>query len=295
VTMANQILILGSQGLIGSALTEVLADRKPIGLDKSECDVTRPDQVHAVLKRFQPGTVINATGYTSVDGSESEQKEAEKLNAEVPGILARATREYGSLLVHLSTDYVFDGKLSRPYREDDLPNPLSVYGRTKLAGEESVRAQGGEWLIARAAWVFGHRGYDFIRAIIRLAQDKKNLQVVDDQIGSPTYSLDFSEGLVKLIDAGARGVFHLVNSGQTTWFNLAQCALALAGLEDTVIEPVSTEKFGRPAARPTFSVLDTTKYTELTGHTPRRWDEALKAALEREGYLVKEHSDSTEV
>ncbi len=292
MSTVDSILILGSQGLIGSALMEVLAHRKPVGLDKPECDVTQPDQVHAMLQKLRPTVVINATGYTDVDGCESRQKEAEKLNSEVPRILARASREYGTLLVHLSTDYVFDGKLGRPYRESDLPNPLSIYGQSKLAGEEAVRSEGGEWLIVRAAWVFGHRGHDFVRTMIKLAREKRNLRVVDDQTGSPTYSLDFSEGLMKLIDAGARGTVHLVNSGQATWYNLAQSAFALAGLTEITIEPITTEEFGRPAARPSFSVLDTTRYKGLTGHTPRRWDEALKAALKREGYITADHPGS---
>ncbi|MBW1708983.1 MAG: dTDP-4-dehydrorhamnose reductase [Deltaproteobacteria bacterium] len=287
MTNTNPILILGAQGLIGSALMEVLADKNPIGLDMPECDVTRPDQVNETFKRFQGGVVINATGYTNVDGCESARDEAEKLNSEAPGMLARAAREHGALLVHLSTDFIFDGTLDRPYREDDSPNPLSVYGRTKLAGEEAVRSEAGDWLIVRTAWVFGHQGHDFIRTMIKLAQDRKDLRVVNDQTGCPTYSLDISQGLTKLIEADARGTFHLVNSGQTTWFNLARCALDMAGFEEVPIKPVTTQEFARPAVRPFCSVLDITKYRKLTGDTPRSWDKALKAALEREGYMEK--------
>ncbi|MBW2062538.1 MAG: dTDP-4-dehydrorhamnose reductase [Deltaproteobacteria bacterium] len=281
----NSILILGAQGLIGSALMEVLANRNPLGFDLPECDVTRPDQVRRVLDKFSPQVVINATGYTNVDGCESAPDEARILNSDVPGILARAAREHGSLLVHLSTDFVFDGHLGRPYREDDAPNPLSVYGRTKLAGEEAVRSEGGEWLILRAAWVFGHRGRDFVRTMIKLARGNTEIKVVNDQTGSPTYSLDFSKGLVKLFEAGARGTVHLVNSGQTTWFNLARQALDQAGFEKKTIQPVTTLELARPAPRPSYSVLDTTRFQELTGDILRSWKEALSAALEREGLL----------
>ncbi|MBW2085186.1 MAG: dTDP-4-dehydrorhamnose reductase [Deltaproteobacteria bacterium] len=281
----NSILILGAQGLIGSALMEVLANRNPLGFDLPECDVTRPDQVRRVLDKFSPQVVINATGYTNVDGCESAPDEARILNSDVPGILARAAREHGSLLVHLSTDFVFDGHLGRPYREDDAPNPISVYGRTKLAGEEAVRSEGGEWLILRAAWVFGHRGRDFVRTMIKLARGNTEIKVVNDQTGSPTYSLDFSKGLVKLFEAGARGTVHLVNSGQTTWFNLARQALDQAGFEKKTIQPVTTLELARPAPRPSYSVLDTTRFQELTGDILRSWKEALSAALEREGLL----------
>ena len=290
--MANQykreigsILLFGARGLVGSALMEILADRDVYGLNQEECDLTRPDQVRAVLDEFKPDVVINAAGYTDVDGCESNPTMAQALNQEVPGMLAQATRERNCLLVHLSTDFVFDGNSAQPYREDDPPRPLSIYGRTKLGGEEAVWSKGGEWLIVRSAWVFGHQGRDFVRTIVKAAREDKELRVVNDQIGSPTYTLDLSDGLLRLIETGARGRVHVVNCGQTTWFNLARQALDMVGMGTKVIEPISSKELARPAVRPAYSALDTSRFTELTGHRPRSWKEALRAALEREGLV----------
>jgi dTDP-4-dehydrorhamnose reductase len=276
---SEPILVLGALGLIGSTLMELLAGREAHGLDRPECDVTKPDEVARTLKELRPSVVINATGFTDVDGSEVKPEEAAELNGEAPGILARACGQADCLLVHLSTDFVFDGASKRPYREDDTPNPLSVYGRTKLAGEEAVRREGKDWIIVRTGWVFGHQGRDFVRTILRLANENNELNVVDDQTGCPTYSVDIGRGIMKLIEAGARGTFHLVNSGQTTWFGLANKALSLAGINGVIVNPITSRELGRPAQRPVYSVLDTARFQNTTRSGLRSWEEALSAFI----------------
>jgi len=278
---SKSILVLGARGLIGSALMEQLADREAYGLDRPECDVTKPDEVVRTLEKLRPAVAINATGFTDVDGSEARPGEAAELNGEVPGILARACGQADCLLVHLSTDFVFDGASKRPYREDDLPNPLSVYGRTKLAGEEAVRKEGRDWLMVRIGWVFGPHGRNFVQTILKLANENNELNVVNDQTGCPTYSLDVSRGIIQLIESGARGTFHLANSGQTTWFGLAQKALSLAGVNNVIVHPITSRELDRPAQRPAYSVLDTTRFQHITNSGLRTWEEALSAFLKR--------------
>ncbi|MBW2624100.1 MAG: dTDP-4-dehydrorhamnose reductase, partial [Deltaproteobacteria bacterium] len=211
-------------------------------------------------------------------------EQAAELNGEAPGILARACGQADCLLVHLSTDFVFDGANNRPYREDDTPNPLSVYGRTKLAGEEAVRREGKDWLIVRTGWIFGHQGRDFVRTMLRLANEKDELNVVDDQTGCPTYSVDIGRGIMKLIEAKARGTFHLVNSGQTTWFGLANKAISIANINGVTVNPITSQELGRPAQRPVYSVLDTARFESTTKSNLRSWEEALNAFIKKLNY-----------
>lgn len=278
---SGSILVLGESGLIGSALMELFSGEKIHGRDKPTCDVTNPDEVLSVLEELNPSAVINATGFTNVDECESEPEKAFELNSKAPETLARACRRFDCLLVHLSTDFVFDGLLQRPYRENDPTNPISAYGRTKLAGEEAVKKEGKDWLMVRTSWVFGHQGRDFVRTILKLAGQNNELNVVDDQTGCPTYSLDIARGIMKLIEVGARGIFHMVNAGQTTWFGLAKRALSISGFNDVTINPITSQQLARPAQRPAYSVLDTSLFQNTTGIKLRSWEEALDAFLKR--------------
>ncbi len=275
----GSILVIGESGLIGSALMELFSGEKMLGLDKPTCDVTKPDEVLGALEELNPSVVINATGFTDVDGCESEPEMAFELNSKAPETLARACRRLDCLLVHLSTDFVFDGFIQRPYRENDAANPISAYGRTKLAGDEAVKKEGKDWLIVRTSWVFGHQGRDFVRTILKLAGQNNELNVVDDQTGCPTYSFDIARGIMKLVEVGARGTFHLVNAGQTTWFGLAKRALSLSGFSDVTINPITSQQLARPAQRPAYSVLDTSLFQNTTGLSLRSWEEALNAFL----------------
>lgn len=283
---ARPIIVLGARGLVGSALMKVLAQKAPLALNRTECDLANPDQVLKVMDKLQPRILFNAAAFTDVDGCESEPDLACRINAVAPGHLAQAAREVDCLLVHLSTDYVFDGALKRPYRENDRPSPLSVYGRTKLAGEEAVQAADGDWLIVRTAGIYGHPKRGFVWRILELARQGRDLRVVDDQIGSPTYALDLAHGLTALVEAGAKGLVHVAGGGQASWWELARRTLDLAGLGHIKIEKINSAQLSRPAARPAFSVLDTSRFRKLTGTALRPWDEALKAALAAESEPV---------
>ena len=276
------VVIWGALGLVGTALRRVLADRAPLSLDLPECDLTNADQVLKVMDRLRPRTVINCAAMTHVDGCESHPEEAYRLNAQGPGHLAQACRELDCLLVHLSTDFVFDGQLGRPYREDDKPNPLSVYGRTKLEGEEAVKAAGDDWLIVRTAWVYGHPRRGTIWRFQDFAKQGGPLRVVDDQVGCPTYAEDLAEGIASLIVARVKGMVHITNSGQASWWEVARKTLDLSGYQNVEINRIKAEDLGLPATRPAYAPLDTTKFQELTGRKPRPWDEALAAALQAE-------------
>ncbi|MFH1091365.1 MAG: dTDP-4-dehydrorhamnose reductase [Pseudomonadota bacterium] len=277
--------VLGARGLVGSAVMEVMASESLIPLTRIECDLTRPGQVLQLMDRLRPGVFINCAAYTNVDGCEAAVEEALQVNALGPGYLAQAARDMDCLLVHLSTDFVFDGKTARPYKEDDPPAPLSVYGRTKLEGEKAVMAAGGDWLIVRTAWVYGHPRRGFVWRILDLARQGGELKVVDDQTGSPTYAQDLASGLYDLIQVKARGLFHLTNTGQATWWELARLTLDLSGHSQTPIKKITGSALNRPAVRPSFAPLDTTLYRTVTGKAPRPWPDALAEALKKE----KEH------
>ena len=278
---ARPTLILGARGLVGSALMKTLASETPLALNHTQCDLTNPDQVLRVIDRLRPRVFINAAAMTDVDGCETAFELARKINATGPGHLAQACREIDCLLVHLSTDFVFDGQHERPYTEDDRPNPLSAYGRSKLEGEQAIMKAGGRWLIVRTAWIVGPGGQGFVRKILDRAAEGGPLRVVDDQTGSPTYAPDLARGVAALISSRARGLVHLVNSGRTTWWGLARRALDLTGRQQVTIEKIKSDELNRPAHRPAWSVLDTTRYSRLTGLSPRSWEDALREALER--------------
>ena len=276
-------VILGARGLVGSALMKALRDEAPLALNREECDLTRPDQMLKVMDRLRPRVFINAAAWTDVDGCESHPETARQVNALGPGRLAQAAREIGCLLVHLSTDFVFDGKADRPYREDDRPAPLSVYGRSKLEGEEAVQDAGGDWLIVRTSWVFGYYPHGFVWKIIKAAREGRAIRVVDDQTGSPTFAPDLAQGVGALLRVKASGLFHVVNQGQASWWDLARRALDLSGFGHKEAARTTAAEYGLPAPRPGFSVLDAGKFHYITGRSLRAWPEALAEALAASG------------
>jgi len=228
---------------------------------------------------------------THVDRCEAEPAAAEAANATGPGVLAALCQEIGALLVHVSTDYVFDGSGTRPYTEADPPAPRSVYGRTKLEGERRVLAAQAGALVVRTAWVFGP-GRNFVRTILEAAARAERgeapaLRVVDDQRGSPTYSGDLADGIVGLVDAGANGIFHLANTGVASWWDLARAAVDIWGHPELPIAKLRTEEFPRPAPRPAWSVLDTSKAARL-GVRLRAWREGLRGYLDSDASPLRE-------
>ncbi|MDP8235157.1 MAG: dTDP-4-dehydrorhamnose reductase [Candidatus Erginobacter occultus] len=270
------ILVIGHRGLLGRECRKVLDSRFPVsGADLDSCDITRPEQVRATLEKFRPGWVINAAANTDVDGCQADPDRAWKVNAAGPGNLARACRDRDIKLLQVSTDFVFDGEKTEPYREDDPPRPLSVYGASKRGGEEAVASAGGGFLIVRTSWLFGTGGKNFPQTILKAAAGNRRLEVVSDQRGSPTSARDLAAGFGELIARDASGIVHLTNRGDCSWYEYAAFVVKTAGIEAEVV-PVSSEKLARPAPRPRYSVLSLDRYREITGKSPRSWPEAVR-------------------
>jgi len=281
---ARPWLVTGAAGQLGSALVTQLAARGiPCEGRDRRLDVADAAALRAALRALRPARVLNAAAYTDVDGCERDPARARSVNADAPAALAATCRELGVGLLHVSTDYVFDGRGTRPLREDDPVAPLSEYGRSKLAGERAVLAASPGFVVVRAAWLFG-RGRNFIASVCARARQVRDdpalgpLRVVEDQIGSPTWAEDLAEGLIALLERDARGLYHLANRGAASRTELARLALDAAGLADVEIQPVKTADFPLPAQRPLYTVLDCGRAGAL-GVRLRPWQEAVRAYL----------------
>ena len=270
------ILVVGANGMLGCDLTALLGDRGH-GVDIADIDITSPESVLKVIGALKPEVVINCAAYTDVDGCESNIETAMAVNGEGVAYLAMACRDLGALLVQVSTDYVFDGGKGTPYVEDDAPCPLSVYGESKLAGEMNA-ASCPEYLIVRTQWLYGLHGKNFVETMLRLGAEKDELTVVDDQIGSPTWTVDLARAIIALIDSGCRGIYHAANSEYCSWNGFAQAIFEEAGLHVSV-RPMTTTELNRPARRPLYSTLECSKLTGDTGFRPQAWRNALQEYL----------------
>ncbi len=266
----------GKRGLLGQALVRALARAKaqPLALSSEDFDPLDARALERFLQDERPDWVCNAAAYTAVDLAEDEPAAAYRLNRDLPALLGRACGALGLLLVHFSTDFVFGGDSQEPYKPGDEPHPLSVYGGSKLAGEQTLAGL-SDVLILRTAWLFGPGRSNFVAKILDLAKTREELAVVHDQEGSPTYTPDLAQGTLALVEAGARGLFHLANAGRASWCELATEAIGLAGLPCRV-RPILAAAWPAKAVRPAFSVLDTTAFTRATGVTPRPWLQALR-------------------
>jgi len=252
---------------------------------RAALDITDVPAVHAAV---QPGVrlVLNAAADTRVDAAETDPHH-NRVNHVAVGLLAARCSEIGATLVHVSTDYVFNGRSIRPYREDDPVDPLNAYGRGKLAGERRAFEEGDEVLVVRTSWIFGAGGSNFVDTILkRVEAGSRELSVVDDQVGRPTYAGDLAAAIRSLVDRRVTGIVHFANGGDATWYDLARESLRLSGRDDVALKPVATEEFPRPARRPRHSVLDTSLYERLTKVTPRHWHQALAAYLEERRAVV---------
>jgi dTDP-4-dehydrorhamnose reductase len=241
-------------------------------------DITDQAAVEKELGRYRPDVVIHCAAYTNVDGAEDKPEHAYRINALGTQNMAMACQQIGASMVYISTDYVFDGKMGRPYDEYDIPFPLSAYGRSKVAGESLARQHVDRLFIVRSSWLFGD-GNNFVRTILRAGYQHQLVRVVNDQSGCPTYAADLAEAIAKLIATKRYGVYHVVNSGITTWYDFACQIFSVCG-KGVRVEPLSTAEFGRPAPRPAFSALNDNLFRLVTGHVMRPWQEALQDFIE---------------
>ncbi len=250
---------------------------------RTDLDITDFRSCEKIFESIGPDVVINCAAYTKVDLCEQEENLAFKVNSEGPKNLASLCRNYNALMVHISTDYVFNGESKRPYKEDSPTAPINIYGKSKLAGEENVRDNCPQHLIIRTSWLFGHNGPNFIDTIIKLASTRDTLQVVDDQHGSPTYTRDLADAIRCLLKVNAIGTFHVTNSGSCSWYDLACFVLNRIGLDKIEVVPVDSSKFIRPARRPMYSVLDGSRLLSFCGHKLRSWQDAVSDYLKHRG------------
>lgn len=276
-------MVTGAGGQLGHHLVRLLdaAGERVTALTRTELDITRGDDVDAVIARLRPDIVVNAAGYTAVDAAETDEDTAAAVNAAGPGNLAAALGRHGGRLLHVSTDYVFDGVAREPYEVDATPAPRTAYGRTKLAGELAVRAAlPDRAFVVRTAWVHGGPGPNFVDTMLRLERERPAVEVVADQVGSPTWVGDLAAALIELgrCDAPAR-TLHYVNAGTASWFELARATFELVGADPDRVRPVSSEQFSRPAPRPAWSVLSTRSWTGVGLSAPRSWRAALAASI----------------
>jgi len=272
-----KVLVTGGRGMLAAALARVFEPcAAVVALGRAELDITDAAACAARLDEIRPDVVLNAAAATNVDACESAEAEAMRVNGEGPGNLAEACRARRLLLVHYSTDYVFDGLKPEPYVEDDPPSPQGVYARSKLLGETRVRERAPEHLVLRISWVFGAGGRNFVRTIVGAARTGPALRVVDDQRGSPSYTRDLALQTRRMVEAGCRGLYHVTNSGACTWYELAVQSIAWAGITGVEVTPVTTGEFPRPAPRPANSVLANARLAREGWPLLRPWSDAAR-------------------
>ena len=290
-----RILVLGRSGQVGTALTQSLQGLgELIALDRAQLDLTNPDAIRTTLRELQPQIVINAAAYTAVDAAESDQAMAFQINAVAPRVMAEESERLGAALIHYSTDYVFDGGKQGAWMEDDATAPLSVYGHSKLAGEQAITDVGGTHLILRTSWVYGLHGKNFLLIMLKLAESRDSLAIVDDQIGAPTWALTIADATSAIIrDAGEpaqlaalSGIYHLCAGGHTSWFGFAQAIFSHASVQrKPQLRPITTAEYPTPAQRPHNSILNTDKFRRSFGDLPT-WDDALQTCLQMRSGLI---------
>jgi dTDP-4-dehydrorhamnose reductase len=290
-----RILLTGKTGQVGYELERRLQGLgEIIALGRGQMDLRDLNQLREVIRAVKPALIINPAAYTAVDKAESEPGIAMRVNAEAPAVMAAEARRLGAAMIHYSTDYVLDGTKTTPYTEEDPPNPKSVYGRTKLAGEHAIQAAGIPYLILRTSWVYGIRGENFLLTVLRLAKERDELRIVVDQHGAPTWCRTIADVTAQILAQARtaldrrqwwqekRGIYGLTARGQTTWHGFAQAILAHAALAKTpTLVPISTQDYPMPAERPRYSVLSCDKLEQAFGLTPPRWMQGLDLCMQR--------------
>ena len=282
-----RVLVTGATGQLGSEVATEFrrSGHEVIAPGRSELDLSLPSHVATTAMQLQADWVINCAAYTQVDKAESESQQAFIVNRDSPEQLAQAVANYGGRMLQVSTDFIFDGTQRQPYLETDQTNPLGVYGRSKLEGELAVRRVLPEAVVLRTAWVYGVRGHNFVKTMLRLAMAGKPLRVVDDQVGTPTWTTDIAAAIVALVAREAAGTFNYTNAGQTSWHGFASAILeegARAGfaVKTAAVSPIPTTDYPTPATRPAYSVLNTEKIRPLLSRSIPDWRDSLKKMLE---------------
>lgn len=282
----RKILLTGKNGQVGWELQRALACLgEVVAVDRQALDLASADSIRAVIREVKPHLIVNPAAYTAVDKAESEPQRAMAVNGVAPGVMAEEAKRLGAVLVHYSTDYVFDGSKSKPYSEEDAPNPLNVYGKTKLAGEEAVRAVDVPHLILRTSWVYGARGRNFMLTILRLAQEHPELKIVADQFGAPTWCRLIAEATAQIVAQRLarlqelQGTYHLTGAGKTSWHGFAATILQGAGLA-TPLLPITTAEYPLPAPRPKHSQLSCDKLQREFGLVMPDWRAGLACCLD---------------
>ena len=294
-----KILLFGKNGQIGRELEKTLAVHSElIALGRRDMDLTAPDAIRATIQKLRPDVIVNAAAYTTVDKAESEPDQAMLVNGMAPGIMAEEAAKLDALLVHYSTDYVFDGTKSAPYTEQDLPHPLNVYGESKLAGEQAICARASRYLIFRTSWVYDGQGKNFLTTIKRLGSQRRELTIVNDQFGAPTWSREIACTTLLAIEKyqahaspqQINGIYHLTAQGQTSWFGFTQAAERCGLFADLAAPPtlraITSAEYPTPAQRPMYSVLSNAKLLEQFDLQMPDWEVSLQECLQStEGHL----------
>ena len=291
----RRILLTGVNGQLGQELQPILAPLgEIIGVARKTMDLAQPASIRQVISEVKPDLIVNAAAYTAVDKAETETELAKSVNAIAPTIMAEEAQQIGATLIHVSTDYVFDGRKNTPYTEQDATNPVSVYGQSKLAGEEGIRATGATHIILRTAWVYGTHGKsNFVKTMLRLFAERDEIRVVADQVGTPTWTSDIAQAIATLLSQLSQeqssqlpltGTYHYTNSGVASWYDFAVAILEEAkqlgyALKVQRIVPITTSEYPTPAMRPAYSVLSGKKITAVLGTHPPHWREGLRHML----------------
>lgn len=285
-----KILVTGAKGQLGNEIRE-LSKEYPLYrflfTDVDELDITDEATVNAFVAADKPDVIINCAAYTAVDKAETDEQTAFLINAKAPGILARAAKKHYALLVHISTDYVFDGKTYTPISETTVPSPVSVYAKSKYQGEQEVVKNAGKAIIIRTSWLYSAFGNNFVKTILKYGEERGRLRVVFDQIGTPTYARDLAQAILEILQEAAQipGIhfFHYSNEGVASWYDFAVSIIEMSGIT-CIIDPIETKDYPLPAARPIFSLLNKAKIRETYGIDIPHWRKSLQHCLKRLGY-----------
>lgn len=293
--MTTKILLIGKNGQVGWELRRTLATiGEVIAVDRRTIDLVEPDTIRQTIQEIKPNLIVNAAAYTSVDKAEQEPELAQAINGDAPGIVAEEAKRIRAGMIHYSTDYVFDGTKTTPYTEQDITNALNIYGKTKLAGEQVIQAVDAPHFIFRTSWVYGTRGKNFLLTILRLTREREELRVVEDQVGSPTWSRMIAGMTAQILSQGKskpveylqerQGIYHMTAGGQTSWYGFAKMIIesdpdkSKQKLQNLV--PIATDQYPTPAFRPAYSVMDNTKMISTFGLSMPNWDECLMMVME---------------